>query len=85
LLEVIAARPAAMVINTHSPPRVQVNRYHQNLVFITVNLLSLPSLFTLEKRKYPNLTAQTIMRTPIKIDLISNSLRAKKVKRTIDR
>jgi hypothetical protein len=73
-----------MVIKTHKPPRVQVNRYHQNLVFITVNLLSLPSLFTLEKRKDPSLIAQIIMSTPIKIDLIFNSLSAKKIKRTMD-
>ena len=83
LAEVKATRPAAMVINTHKPPMVQVNRNHQNLVFITVNLLSLPSLFILRKRKEPSLIAQIIIRTPINRDRPSKLLTAKKVKRTM--
>ena len=84
LAEVIAAKPAAMVMKTHKPPKVQVNRNHQNFVFITVNLLSFPSLLTLAKRNDPSLTAQIIISRPIKIDLMSRLLRARKVKRTMD-
>ena len=65
--EVIAARALAMVMKTHNPPIVQVIRYHTNCVFITVNLLSLPSFLTLKKivEKYKENIKYTYMDFPI--------------------
>ena len=53
----IAANAGEIVSKTQSPPIVQVNKYQQNLVFITVNLLSLPFFFTRRNKNKPRRTA----------------------------
>ena len=67
--EVIAARPAHIVTNTQSPPNVQVKRNHQNLVFMTLKRLSLPSLLTLRNKNEPSLIAQIVIKEAIIMDL----------------
>ena len=57
VVEDIAANAGEIVRKTQSPPIVQVNKYQQNLVFMTVNLLSLPFFFTRRNKNKPRRTA----------------------------
>ena len=71
VFEVSAARPAAIVTNTQSPPSVQVKRNHANLVFITVKRLSCPTVLTRQNKNEPSRIAHIIIMEQIIQSLMS--------------